>query len=186
MQTFVRERVGVVTAVLSVVSVGLVFAAAGQRIPQSILPQGPDWLLEAIPHVNVLISIAAIGTIAAGLHAIRNGRIDRHRTLMGTAFGLFVGFLCLYLYRVSLLGPQPFSGPDTVYQFVYLPTLAIHILLAVVCIPLLYYVLLLALTRPIHELPETRHPTVGRVAAALWLISFTLGVVVYLFTHVLY
>lgn len=186
MQTFVRERVGVVTAVLSVVSIGLVFAAAGQRIPAGLLPRGPDWILDAIPHINVVLSIGAIGAILGGLHAIRNGRIDRHRKLMGTAFGLFVGFLGLYLYRVSLLGPQSFGGPDTIYQFVYLPTLAIHIVLAVICIPLLYYVLLLALTRPIHELPETRHPTVGRVAAVLWLISFTLGVIVYLFVHVVY
>jgi putative membrane protein len=69
---------------------------------------------------------------------------------------------------------------------VYLPLLAIHIGLAIVCVPLLYYVLLLALTRPVTELPETPHRKVGRVAASLWLISFTLGVVVYAQLYLIY
>ena len=99
---------------------------------------------------------------------------------------LFVAFLVLYLYRVSLVGPAPFPGPDSVYQFVYLPVLAIHILLAIVCIPLLYYVLLLALTHDVAELPATNHPRVGRVAASLWQISFALGIVVYLLLYAVY
>jgi putative membrane protein len=78
------------------------------------------------------------------------------------------------------------SFPETVYQFVYLPTLAIHILLAVVSIPFVYYVLLLAVAHPVSELRSTRHPTVGRVAAALWVTSFVLGNAVYLLLYVVY
>jgi putative membrane protein len=100
--------------------------------------------------------------------------------------GLFVVFLVLYLYKVSLQGPAPFPGPDTIYRFVYLPTLAIHILLAIVCLPLLYYVVLLALTRPVSELRGTSHARIGRLAASLWLVSFVLGNVVYAFLYVVY
>jgi putative membrane protein len=89
----------------------------------------------------------------------------------------------MYLYRVALLGPSEFTGPAAVEQFVYYPVLGIHILLAVVCIPLLYYVLLLGLTRPVSELSATKHPKVGRVAASLWMTSFALGVVVYLMLY---
>ncbi len=182
----VRERTGLVSAVLSVVALALVFAAAGQAIPEWALPAGPDWLLAAIPHINVAISVAAIGTITAGVRAIRNGNVDRHRRLMVGSFLLFVGFLLFYLYRVALLGPQEFPGPETIYQFVYLPTLAIHILLAIVAVPLVFHALLLGATRSVEELRRTRHKTVGRAAAVLWVISFTLGIVIYLLLYVIY
>ncbi|WP_226479988.1 DUF420 domain-containing protein [Natrinema amylolyticum] len=182
-----RERVRLLTGVLSVVSLAVVFAAAGGRIPSSSVPAAPEWVLETIPLVNAVLSATAIGTIAVGWRAIRRGRIERHRVAMIASFGLFVAFLALYLYRLTVTGgPQPFPGPDQVYQFVYLPLLAIHIFLAIVCIPLLYYVLLLALSRPIAELPDTSHARIGRVAATLWLISFSLGIVVFVLLHVVY
>jgi putative membrane protein len=84
------------------------------------------------------------------------------------------------------VGPATFPGPDPVYRTVYLPLLAVHILLAVVCIPLLYYVLLLAATRPVSALVDTAHARVGRVAAALWILSFVLGNVVYAMLYVVY
>ncbi|SIR63013.1 DUF420 domain-containing protein [Natronorubrum thiooxidans] len=182
-----RERVTALTAVLSIVSLAVVFAAAGGRIPASAVPAAPQWFLDAIPHLNVAISITAIGTITLGWRAIRRGNVERHRVAMVTSFGLFVAFLTFYLYRlVATGGPQPFPGPDVIYQFVYLPVLAIHILLAVICVPLVYYALLLAASRPITELYHTSHARVGRLAASLWLISFSLGIVVYVLLHGVY
>ncbi|WP_306052209.1 DUF420 domain-containing protein [Natronococcus wangiae] len=182
-----REHIRPLTVLLSVVSLAVVFAAAGGRVPQSTVPVAPRWVLDLIPHVNVAISAIAIGTIALGWRAIRRGRIDRHRVAMLASFGLFATFLALYLYRlVATGGPQEFPGPASVEQFVYLPVLAVHIFLAIVCIPLLYYVLLLAGAYPLEELPRTNHARVGRIAASLWLISFTLGIVVYLLLHVAY
>lgn len=187
MELVPRERVSELTIVLSVVSLAVVFAAAGGRIPQTVVPAAPEWVLDAIPHVNVAISAAAIATIAIGWRAIRRGNVDRHRVAMIASFGLFAAFLVLYLYRlVATGGPQPFPGPDAAYQFVYLPLLAVHIFLAVVCVPLVYYALLLAGSHRVEELPRTNHARVGRVAATLWLISFTLGIVVYLLLHVVY
>lgn len=181
-----RERTGPVAAALSAVALAMVFAAAGRRVPAGLLPRAPDAVLAAIPHVNVAISVAAIATIVTGWRAARAGRYDRHRTLMLASLGLFAGFLVLYLYRVALLGPQPFPGPDVVYAYGYLPLLAVHVLLAVVCVPLVVYVALLGLTRSNRDLRQTLHARVGRVAAALWLVSFTLGVAVYLLLHVAY
>ncbi|MBZ6494099.1 DUF420 domain-containing protein [Natrinema longum] len=182
-----RERVRLLTGILSVVSLAVVFAAAGGRIPSSSVPAAPEWVIETIPLVNAVISAVAIGTITIGWRAIRRGAIERHRVAMVASFGLFVGFLVLYLYRLTVTGgPQPFPGPDPVYQFVYLPLLAIHIFLAVVCIPLLYYVLLLAFAHPIADIPKTSHARVGRIAATLWLISFSLGIVVFVLLHVVY
>jgi len=175
----VREQVPALTGVLTVVSLALVFGAVGGVIPNALLPRAPEAVLEAIPTVNALVSAAAIGTIVAGIRAIRRGEVDRHRQLMVATFGLFVAFLVLYLYRVTLVGPTEFAGPAVVETYVYFPLLAIHILLAIVAIPAVYYTLLLAASYPISELSRTNHPRAGKVAATLWLVSFSLGIVVY-------
>ncbi len=182
-----RERVPLLTAVLSVVSLALVFGAAGGAIPQSAVPTPSEWLLDVIPTINALISLTAIATITAAWRAIRSGNVDRHRLLMIVSVALFGAFLVLYLYRlIAIGGAQPFPGPETIERFVYLPFLAVHIVLAMICIPLLYYVLLLAMTHSPAELSQTRHPVVGRIAASLWLISFAMGVVVYVLLYVVY
>ncbi|MFC6757860.1 MULTISPECIES: DUF420 domain-containing protein [Haloarcula] len=182
----VREQVPAVTGVLTVVSLALVFGAVGGAIPSALLPRAPDSVLEAIPTVNAVVSAAAIGTIVAGIRAIRRGDVARHRRLMVATFGLFVAFLVLYLYRVTLLGPTDFTGPAVVETYVYFPLLAIHILLAIVAIPAVYYTLLLAASYPVAELSQTNHPRAGKVAATLWLISFSLGIVVYAMLYVIW
>jgi putative membrane protein len=184
MELSARERVSELTGLLSLVSLTFVFAAVRGLVPEGVLPRIEPFI-EVIPHLNALLSVSAIVTILVGLRAIRNGNVVRHRRAMLTSTALFGAFLVCYLYRVSLEGPTTFTGPDAVKQFVYLPVLAIHILLAIVCIPLVYYALLLAWTRSVSEIPETVHPRVGLVAARLWLVSFSLGIAVYLMLHVL-
>lgn len=186
MERRVREHVPALAGLLSVLSLALVFGAALQVFPTEAIPRAPDPVLDAIPHVNAVVSLAAIGTIAAGWRYAKRGEFGKHRALMLASLSLFVAFLALYLYKVALTGPAPFPGPDAVYRLAYLPLLAIHIGLAIVCVPLLYYVLLLALTHPMSDLPTTNHRRVGRVAASLWLVSFALGVVVYALLYLVY
>lgn len=185
MQAYAREHVGGLTAILSAVSLALVFGAVGGYVPERLLPR-VDPLVEIIPHLNVILSVLAIGTILRGVRAIRRRDIETHRVSMLASAGLFALFLVLYLYRISLEGPTEFGGPDTIYQYVYLPMLAIHILFAIVAVPVVYYVLLLATTRPVSALTETRHARIGRVAATLWLVSFALGICIWLMLHVLF
>ncbi|WP_232686035.1 DUF420 domain-containing protein [Halobacterium zhouii] len=183
---FARRNVESLAAVLSVVSIALVVGAVRGVVPVAVLPRASDSVLHAIPAVNAGISAVAIVTILAGWRWIRRGEIRKHRAAMLTTTVLFAAFLALYLYRVALVGTTPFPGPEGVYTFVYLPILAVHIGLAIVCIPLLYYALLLAGTRPVRDIYDTNHAKVGRVAASLWLISFSLGIVVYLLLYVVY
>ena len=186
MQTRARDRVPLLTGVLTVASLIVVFGAALQAGPTEALPAAPEAVLHAIPTINAALSALAIVTITAGWRAIRRNDVARHRRLMLASFGLFVLFLVLYLYRVALIGPTSFPGPATIERYVYLPTLAIHILLAVASLPLVYYALLLAVTRPVGELAATRHARVGRVAATLWLVSFALGIAVYLMLYTIF
>lgn len=177
-RSWAREHVPALTALLTVVSLALVFGAALQLLPVGALPR-PESLLEAIPHVNAAISLTAIGTIAAGVRAIRRGDVVRHRRLMLSSFGLFALFLSLYLYRVAVLGPTEFPGPAVVETYVYYPFLLVHILFAIVCVPFVFYALLTAGTRRVAEIYDTRHRTAGRVAATLWVVSFSMGVAIY-------
>ena len=180
----VRDHVPATAAVLSVVSLALVFAAALRVVPPELLPRAPDAVVDAIPHLNAVVSAVAFVVVVAGVRAIREGSVERHRKLMGTAFALFVVFLVAYLYRVALVGPSEFPASGLLESAYYL-ILGIHITLAVVSIPLLFYTLLLAWSHPVSEIPQTNHRRVGRIAAPLWAISFALGVVVYLLIYVL-
>ena len=45
--------------------------------------------------------------------------------------------------------------------------------------PFVFYALLIGSTHSVEEIYETRHRTAGRVAASLWLISFTMGIAIY-------
>jgi len=182
----VRKHVPVVSGLCSVLALALVFAAALQAIPSALLPRAPEGVIHAIPHLNAVVSATAIGTIVVGWRAIRRGNVARHRRAMLSTVALFAAFLVAYLYRVALEGPTDFSGPPLVESVVYPAVLGVHVVLAIVCVPLVIYVLLLALTHSVAELPETRHPQVGKAAAALWLVSFSLGIVVYLMLYVLF
>jgi len=183
---FARRHVRSLTAVLSVASLALVIAVVRGFVPASAVPHAPDAVLQALPTVNAVLSAAAIVTITVGWRAIRNGEIERHKRAMGTSTLLFVAFLGFYLYRIVVEGTTGFGGPEAVYTYVYLPILVVHMALAMVSIPLVYYALLLAGTHDVSEIPATNHATVGRVAASLWLVSFALGIVVYLLLYVLY
>ena len=136
-RTWAKEHVPALTALLRVASLALVFGAAFQWLPVEALPSHAG-LLAAIPHVNAVVSLAAVGTIVAGIRAIRRGDVRRHRALMTTSFGLFAPFLALYLYRVAVLSPTEFTGPAVVRTYVYLPVLFVHVTLAVVCVPFVF------------------------------------------------
>ncbi|WP_436935491.1 DUF420 domain-containing protein [Halovenus marina] len=183
MELTARERIRELTALLTAVSLVLVFSAV-----RGVAPELPEigWLLPAIPHLNAAISVLAIVTILSGVRAIKRGNVSTHRRAMLASAALFGAFLLLYLYRVSLEGPTAFTGPDWVHQFVYLPVLAVHILLAIVCLPFVYAALLIASTHDVSELPETAHPRLGRIAAVLWLVSFALGIVVYAMLYLVF
>lgn len=186
LDTRLRAHPGALSVPVSVAALAAVFAAAGGVVPPPVLPTPPAAALDVIPHVNAAVSAVAALTVVAGVREIHRGRVARHRALMIAATALFVVFLALYLYKVALRGPAAFGGPDTVYRFVYLPVLVVHVLLAVVTVPLVTHALVLAGLYDISELPSTRHPTVGRAAAVLWVVSYALGEVVYLLLYVVY
>lgn len=178
-----RVRVVLLAALLSAVSIGLIFGAVGGVVPRRAIPRAPEVFVALVPHVNAMLSVTAIAAILTGVWYVRHGDVANHRRAMLTALVLFATFLGLYLYRVAVHGATRFGGPEAVNTYLYLPLLFVHMSLAMVCIPLLYYVLLLGLTRPVSDIPATPHPRIGRIAAFLWVVSFVMGIAVYLLLY---
>ncbi len=102
---------------------------------------------------------------------------------MPSALGLIFLFLVMYVTRIYLGGIKEFSGPESVYVYLYLPVLIIHLALSIICIQPVLYVALIGLTRKIEDIPATKHRLVGRIAVPLWILSLALGLVVYVMLY---
>jgi putative membrane protein len=182
----VREHPRVVTAVLSVVGYVLVVGAILGYVPSQLVPRLSLSGVNLVTDLIAVVNVAATLSLIAGWWLIRNDRVDDHRRAMGTAFGLILVFLVLYLWKLIGGGTKEFVGPELAYT-VYLALLAVHVLLSMVSVPVVLYALVLGLTHTPRELrEETAHRRVGRVAAGAWILSLTLGVVTYLMLNHLY
>jgi len=179
----VRHHVPQLTGVLTGVSFAIVLVVIAGAVPSTVFPRAPPTVMAVIPHALAAVSTAAIGTILAGLRAIRAGDVDRHRTLMVGTFVLFGLFLTVDFYRLAVVGPTAFTGPAVVETYLYLPLLAGHAVVALLTFPAVYYALLVGVTTPPGAVPATRHASIGRAAAALWLLTFGSGLVIYATLH---
>ena len=178
-----RERPLAATAVLSAVGYALVVAAFSGAVP--IFPDIGRETVDLISHAIAAVNALATASLALGWYWIRHGEVRKHRAAMLTAFALILVFLLLYLPKVGGGGEKHFVGPELV-RFGYLIMLAIHIVLSVVAVPVVLYAVVLGLTHTPAELRNTAHARVGRIAAATWILSLTLGVVTYVMLNHLY
>lgn len=143
-------------------------------------------LVRALPTVIAVINLAALAFLLAGWRAARARRIGAHRGAMLAAAACISLFLVLYVTRVALGGVKSFAGPPAVRTYVYLPVLAVHVLLSILSVPLVVHNLLIGLAYRRADIRRTRHPQVGRWAVLLWSVSLALGLLVYLLLNVLY
>lgn len=174
-------------AVLTVVGYGLVLGTFAGVIPAAAFPRLSQAQVELFSHAIAAINTVATVLLILGWKWIREGKVQRHRMAMGSAFGLILVFLVLYLMKIGGGGTKEMVGAPGLVYTAYLLMLAVHILLSVVSVPVVLYALTLGLTHSPQELrTETPHRRVGRVAAASWILSLTLGVVTYLLLNWVY
>jgi len=179
----VKERPGVATAVLSVAGYAVVVATFSGALPYpDITLDTVNLLTHAIAGVNTVTFL----TILAGWRWIRRGEVRKHRAAMLSAFGLILVFLVLYMFKVGGGGTKEFVGPTLVRNYVYLPMLAVHLLLSILAVPVVIHAAVLGVSHTPGELRDTVHARVGRIAAASWAISLFLGVVTYLMLNHVY
>jgi len=145
-------------------------------LPLLALAGGPSH--SVLPEVDAVLNATAAVLLVIGLVLIKRGRRVAHARVMIGAFLVSSAFLACYLtYHfvvVPKFGHTPFrrEGPIRVAYYVLL---ASHVLLAMVCLPLILRVLWLAWRRD-----WARHRRLARWTWPLWFYVSVTGVVVYL------
>ena len=181
----VKDHPRAATAILSIVGYALVVGTFEGYVPVGVYPDIGLETVDTLSHVIAGVNSLATLSLAAGWYWIRKGQVRKHRTAMLTAFALILVFLVVYLVKVGGGGEKHIVGATGAVYYAYVAMLAIHILLSVVAVPVVLYAVVLGLTHTPAELRETPHARVGRIAAAAWILSLTLGVVTYvLLNHV--
>lgn len=126
-----------------------------------------------LPALNAGLNSASALLLAAGWFAIRGGRVQVHRALMGSAFVCSTLFLASYLVYHAQVGSKPFPGTGAARQ-VYFVILGTHTALALVNLPLVLRTLSLALKERFAE-----HRRLARWTLPVWMYVSVTGVVVY-------
>ena len=171
-----REHPRAVSAALTVVGYVVVIGTLYVGLP--IYPTISEGTVDLLSHAIAVVNSITIVTLAAGWYWIRNDEVDRHRLAMIAAFTLILVFLVLYLLKTGGGGRKDVLAGAPL-RTAYLAMLGIHIFLSIVAVPFVLYALTLGATHTPAELRETSHATVGRLAAASWLVSLVLGIVTY-------
>ena len=146
------------------------------------LPSKPDlgvWtqsLKHVIGAINTLTTIALI----LGLVFIKFNKINAHRIMMSSAFALGALFLVCYVLYHLTNPANKFSGAGFA-RYIYLFTLATHIGLSFVVLPLVLRAMFYAVTRQFAA-----HKKIVRFAYPIWLYVSISGVIVYLMLYHLF
>ena len=182
-----RHRPRATVALLSVLGYALVIGTFTGAIPGTVFPDLTNAQVNLFSHAIAAINTTATVLLVLGWKWIREGEVEQHRKAMGSAFGLIMVFLVLYLWKIGGGGTKELVGaPDPVY-YAYLLMLAVHIILSVVAVPVVLYALVLGLTHSPRELrQETPHKRVGRIAAGSWILSLSMGVLTYVILNWIY
>ena len=130
--------------------------------------------LAFLPALNALLNALAAVALVIGFAFIRVQRVAAHRAAMFTAFVFSSAFLAAYITNYALHGDMHFQGQGTV-RSIYFPLLISHIILAVVCLPMILITFFLSLT---GRFPT--HKKLARWTFPIWLYVSVTGGIVYL------
>ncbi len=126
------------------------------------------------PALNATLNGLAAILLTTGYVLIRKRRIDAHRKVMLTAFGVSILFLISYLvYHYQIRGGKHFPGTGPI-RTVYFTILISHTILAA-AVPVLAVITLSRALRSRFD----RHRKIARWTLPIWLYVSVTGVVVY-------
>ncbi|MCZ6547782.1 MAG: DUF420 domain-containing protein [Deltaproteobacteria bacterium] len=175
-----REHLPLPTSiVVTILAYGVLSFVIFRERPGAVQSDFVNRLLAFLPHAIAFVNALALVLLVSGWWFIRNGFIKLHRIVMPSALGLIFLFLVMYVTRIYLGGVKEFPGPESLYHYLYLPVLIIHVTLSIICIQPVLYVASIGLTNRIEHIPRTKHKLVGRIAVPMWILSLTLGLIVY-------
>jgi uncharacterized membrane protein YozB (DUF420 family) len=136
--------------------------------------------VEQLPAVNATLNAIAAMLLVTGFALIRSGRVQAHKTVMLTAFGVSIAFLVCYLVYHYHVGSVRFEGPPGV-RMVYLAILFTHVVLAAAVPVLAVVTIFFGLTNRF-----SKHRAIARWTFPIWLYVSVTGVVIYVMLYHLY
>lgn len=134
-------------------------------------------MIHALPSLNALLNATAAVLLVWGYTLIRRKRIDTHRKVMMTAFGVSCLFLVGYLVYHYNVGTVRFRKTGAI-RTLYLSILATHTVLAAT-VPVLA---IITLRRGLAARFD-RHRRIARWTLPIWLYVSVTGVIVYLMLY---
>ena len=129
--------------------------------------------VHSLPALNATLNAIAGVLLAIGYMLIRRKRIQAHRRVMLTAFGVSVVFLASYLLHHALVGVV-YDNHTGARHAIYLTILTTHTILAVIT-PVLAIITL----RRGLRMEVKRHRAIAKWTFPIWMYVSVTGVVVY-------
>jgi uncharacterized membrane protein YozB (DUF420 family) len=133
--------------------------------------------VHSLPAVNATLNATAAALLLTGYSLIRRKRIQMHRRVMLSAFGVSIAFLICYLIYHAQVGSVPYQKTGAV-RVVYFSILITHTMLAAT-VPVLA---IITLRRGLRE-DFQRHRKIARWTFPIWLYVSVTGVIVYLMLY---
>lgn len=130
-----------------------------------------------LPTVNATLNATAAVLLLTGYWLIRQKRIQAHRRVMTTAFGVSIAFLICYLVYHAQVGSVPYQKTG-ILRAIYFSILITHTSLAAT-VPVLAIITLRRALRGDFK----RHRQIARWTFPIWLYVSVTGVIVYLMLY---
>lgn len=133
--------------------------------------------IHILPTVNATLNAAAAVLLLTGYSLIRRKRIQAHKRVMLTAFGVSIAFLICYVVYHAQVGSVPYQKTGAL-RVIYFSILITHTTLAAT-VPVLA---IITLRRALRG-DFIRHRKIARWTFPIWLYVSVTGVIVYLMLY---
>jgi uncharacterized membrane protein YozB (DUF420 family) len=130
-----------------------------------------------LPSVNATLNATAAVLLLTGYYLIRRKRIQAHKRVMLTAFGVSIAFLICYLVYHAQVGSVPYQKTGFL-RSVYFSILITHTTMAAT-VPVLAIITLRRALRGDFK----QHRKIARWTFPIWLYVSVTGVIVYLMLY---
>lgn len=130
--------------------------------------------LTFLPPIYATINGLTAVILVVAFVAIKNKKIQLHKTLMTTAIGCSVVFLMMYIAYHMTSDSTSYEG-EGVMRSVYFFILITHIILSIIIIPFVLITYVRGITNNFD-----RHKKIARITFPMWLYVAVSGVVVFI------
>jgi uncharacterized membrane protein YozB (DUF420 family) len=133
--------------------------------------------IHILPSVNATLNATAAVLLLTGYYLIRRKRMQAHKRVMLTAFGVSIAFLICYLVYHAHVGSVPYQKTGFL-RTVYFSILITHTTLAAT-VPVLAIITLRRALRGDFK----QHRKIARWTFPIWLYVSVTGVIVYVMLY---